>query len=472
MRIALFCAGLPRFNDFFLKTLDNLKNEGVMDLYFFMWNSDFDYRNLFSKIPNNYNVKSLIQIEEPDLGSLTKKKWPDDYPQQVTSDNYNRNIIDICYKQHYGLYKSFLQIKENYDVYVRLRVDGLVSKQINLSDYDVSKGIYCPDGPKFEPKDNPTDSKYTKFNDQFAIANRNNMEIYCSLYSNLDNYFQLGEIPIHHETILQHHLLENNVILYDGGFEHILEDGRKNNNFRFTVKMIKRKNMNDFNSILDLTDGPVQYELSQWGHIKMKQHLYPYSIKIDEFEFLKNLIIENNLQRGYECATAFGISSLALGIGFKQTGGKCVTMDAYIEEKCESYDAYKNFEKQLHETSDGIKSVKYLIEKYNLQDVLFPEIGWSPNDTETILRKHITEPLDFVFIDGGHFPHQVIKDVDVIMPLLGEKYVLAFHDVYPESWGGCFTDQVHEHIFRKTGKRIEIKIPNPVGENLGVIINL
>ena len=96
----------------------------------------------------------------------------------------------------------------------------------------------------------------------------------------------------------------------------------------------------------------------------MLQHPYPYSILQEEFDFLKNIIVENNLKCGYECATAFGISSLAIGLGFKQTGGKCVTMDAYIEEKCEDPGKYKNFEKQVYEQDDGYKSVKYLIEKF------------------------------------------------------------------------------------------------------------
>jgi len=223
-----------------------------------------------------------------------------------------------------------------------------------------------------------------------------------------------------------------------------------------------------FDEIISLKDGPVQYERVGTGNIKMVQHPYPYSIKLKEFEFLKNLIAENNLQRGYECATAFGISSLAIGLGFKQSGGKCVTMDAYIEEKCKDPGAYANFEREVYEKADGYKSVKYLIDKFELQDTLYPEIGWSPDDTITCVKKHITEPLDFVFIDAGHFPEQMIKDFDAFLPLLGEKYILAFHDVYPWS----YSELVHDHIFSKIGKRVEIKVPHPAGENLGIIFNL
>lgn len=226
--------------------------------------------------------------------------------------------------------------------------------------------------------------------------------------------------------------------------------------------------MSNFQKILTLTDGPVQYEMTGTNNIKMKQHPYPYSIKEEEFNFLTNLIAEHNLQNGYECATAFGISSLAIGLGFKQTGGKCVTMDAYIEEKCQNPGAYEKFEREVYEQADGYKSVKYLIEQFDLQNHLIPTIGWSPDDTETNVRKHITEPLDFVFIDAGHFPDQMIKDIDAFLPLLGEKYVLAFHDIYPWS----FSQKVHDHLFAKIGKKLEIKVPHPAGENLGVVINL
>ena len=226
--------------------------------------------------------------------------------------------------------------------------------------------------------------------------------------------------------------------------------------------------MSDFMKVLDLKDGPVQYELTNTNNIKMVQHPYPYSIKEAEFNFLTNLIADNNLQRGYECATAFGISSLAIGLGFKKTGGKIVTMDAYIEEKCKDPGAYKDFQREVYDKADGYKSVKYLIEKFGLENTMFPEIGWSPCDTETSVRRHFQESLDFVFIDAGHFPEQMIKDIDAFLPLLGEKYVLAFHDVYPWS----YSEAVHQHLFDKIGKRVEIAVPHPAGENLGVVINL
>ena len=234
-----------------------------------------------------------------------------------------------------------------------------------------------------------------------------------------------------------------------------------------TYKFVEGE-LSPWDKITEFKDGPVQYEPVWSGNIKMVQHPYPYSIREAEFNFLTSIVKDNNLKNGYECATAFGISSVAIGLGFKATGGKCVTMDAYIEEKCQNPGAYREFEKEVYEKADGYKSVKYLIDKFGLQDHLFPEIGWSPDDTETCIRRHISEPLDFVFIDAGHFPEQVIKDIDAFFPLLGDRYVVAFHDVYD----GIFDGSVMDHVRKVFGQDIVIKVPHPAGENLGIVTKL
>ena len=79
--------------------------------------------------------------------------------------------------------------------------------------------------------------------------------------------------------------------------------------------------MNYHQYILDLKSGPIQYELGPGdyglcGNIKMTNHDFPLSISPTEFDILKNLIIDYDLKNGYEVATAFGISTTALGLGF------------------------------------------------------------------------------------------------------------------------------------------------------------
>jgi predicted O-methyltransferase YrrM len=224
-----------------------------------------------------------------------------------------------------------------------------------------------------------------------------------------------------------------------------------------------------FEQIIKIEDGPVKYELSGRGHVKMQGHEFPLSIKQEEFDFLTNLVKDNNLQRGFECATAFGISSLASALGFKETGGKLVTMDAYIEEKCRDAGMYKDFERQVYEQADGYKSVKHLVKHFGLENTLFPEIGWSPNDVEETITKHYGDKkLDFVFLDAGHFPDQMIKDISAIAPYLDKKFVFVFHDIY--SWS--FDEEVHKLCRDLFDKDVEIKVPHPQGENLGYIWNL
>ena len=223
-----------------------------------------------------------------------------------------------------------------------------------------------------------------------------------------------------------------------------------------------------FDEIVKLESGPVSYETTTKGNLKMKGHTVPLSIFQSEFDFIHNTIVENNLQRGFELATAFGISGLAAATAFKKTGGKLVTMDAYIEEKCGDAGTYKDFERTVYEKSDGYKSVKFLIEQFDLESTMIPEIGWSPDDVESIITKNYDEKLDFVFLDAGHFSEQIIKDIEAIRPFLAEKFIFIFHDVYPWS----FDETAQQHVENVFGKRVEIVLPFPQGENMGILRNM
>ena len=129
--------------------------------------------------------------------------------------------------------------------------------------------------------------------------------------------------------------------------------------------------MSKFLEIPKLEHGPVKYILNLMNHeenfmnwnIRMDGFDFPRSIFIKEFDYLKNLIINKNLKNGFECGTAFGVSTVALGLGFKKTKGHLVTMDAYIEEFSNDYNPeYPNT--TTNYDSDGFKSANYLIEHF------------------------------------------------------------------------------------------------------------
>lgn len=168
--------------------------------------------------------------------------------------------------------------------------------------------------------------------------------------------------------------------------------------------------------------------------IKMKNTNGPGSIKEREFNCIKNTIIKNDLKCGYEIATAFGISALSLGLGFKKTNGKIVTMDAYIEENSKNCFSYINKYNEVFYNSMGFKSITNIINEFKLHNIVYPTIGWSPIDTEKNIKKYINldeEKLDLIFIDAGHWDNALISDIISIFNFINkDKYVIFIHDTH------------------------------------------
>ena len=203
----------------------------------------------------------------------------------------------------------------------------------------------------------------------------------------------------------------------------------------------------DIHSAAYREDAEIKYAFEN-GSLRMANHPMPLSIKEDEFKFLRDYIIKHDLKRGYEVATAFGVSTMACGLGFKETGGKLVTMDAYIEEQYDSCTDYRA-DKATYQDADGWKSVNFLIEHYGLQDVVTPTVGGSPEDTRSRLSTVFDlekDKLDFVFIDALHYDEAVIADLESIRDLLADKYVLFLHDVH------CFGSDVVNHLLNNFGQ--------------------
>ncbi len=238
---------------------------------------------------------------------------------------------------------------------------------------------------------------------------------------------------------------------------------------------LKKNKMNTL-ELLALTshryDWKVKYDyVIQYNCLKMNHKSIPWSIMIKEFEYITNFVKKYNLQFGYEIATAFGISALAAAFGFHETGGKMVTMDAFIEEISEEYTSYVNVKYfKNDENASGFVSVKQLIDFFGLKDVLYPTIGWSPNDTHENINKHIDlnkNKLDYIFIDGGHFENQILKDTESIIDLLNkDKFAVFYHD----------DGHTHEGSMKLFKEKYNVSprdcIRLPDGFNLGVFTNL
>jgi predicted O-methyltransferase YrrM len=214
------------------------------------------------------------------------------------------------------------------------------------------------------------------------------------------------------------------------------------------------------------------------GSLKMIGHENPLSIRENEFKFIRNFIIEHNLRRGYEVATAFGVSAIAAGLGFKETGGHLVTMDAYIEEQYNNCAAYRN-RKETYYDADGFKSTEFLRKYFELEDIIDLCVGWSPDDTvgmldfyypATTISKGETRGLDYVFIDAMHYDEAVIADIESVRPFLADKFVLFLHDVH------CFGYPVKNYLMDTFGQMWvtpeSCKLEHKGGYNLSYISNL
>jgi predicted O-methyltransferase YrrM len=228
-------------------------------------------------------------------------------------------------------------------------------------------------------------------------------------------------------------------------------------------------NKSEFFEILNIQNCRINYRVveSPVGvFLTMNGHEFPKSLTETEFLFIKDLIIRYNLKNGYEVATGFGVSTLAAGLGFKQTGGKLITLDSYIEEYTQDYKKYWHKNPEVYKNSDGWKSVNCFIEHFGLQEVITPKVGWSPDDVGSVIEEYTKKSFDFAFIDGGHFSEQIIKDVEAILPYMDSKFVMVFHDTFPN----FFTEKVMVYLEKTFGERPKIMVPPPYGLNLSIII--
>ncbi len=163
----------------------------------------------------------------------------------------------------------------------------------------------------------------------------------------------------------------------------------------------------------------------------------PWSITEEEFNYITKFIIENKLKNGYELATGFGISALAAGLGFKEIGGRLISIDSYIEGQLDTLNYKQGLD--TYPESECYHVACYLMEKYGLDNVVLG-VGWSPQDIPTILEKEV---LDYAFIDGTHTANQVKKDIKVLEKFMGDGYMF-FHDVEDGRLRNAIVEQLNE----------------------------
>jgi hypothetical protein len=110
-----------------------------------------------------------------------------------------------------------------------------------------------------------------------------------------------------------------------------------------------------------------------------------------------------------------------------------------------------------------------LREEFDVKEHFFPEVGWSPDDVGTIIEKHYTEPLDYVFIDGGHKPDQLLLDIKAVIPYTNNDTTWTFHDCNSSLW----TDDVANFCKKQFKSELVIACPASAGCNdLGILVKI
>ena len=194
---------------------------------------------------------------------------------------------------------------------------------------------------------------------------------------------------------------------------------------------------------------------------------HPFSITFPEFEYIKSYIKLHELKIGYDLATAFGISSLAAALGMKGRG-KILTMDCYIEEYYGKCDLYHG-KKETYPMAMGFKSLINLIVYFNLQNILVPSVGRSPENVPAILNQFLNkeEKLDYIFVDAEHTVECVLNDIKAIIPFLNKnKFAIFLHDGY------CGCKEIIEFSEKKFNICPKLVLPDGDNFGLGVITNI
>ncbi len=183
--------------------------------------------------------------------------------------------------------------------------------------------------------------------------------------------------------------------------------------------------------------GPTPYEWEPGGCLKMVNHYHPFSIKPIEFQTIYDYIIAHGLRRGFEIGTGVGISALAASLAMRETGGRMITFDSYIEESHNHYLAYTELSDVYDKSADAYRGLEYISRVFGLETVLSQQIGRSPEGVApTVRAQYGVDKLDYVMIDAEHTDAGLTRDLEAVRPFLAENHAIFIHDAH------CFTPEL------------------------------
>ena len=202
MKIAIYCTGFLRTfktNAVYLKVLMEKYN---CDLYFYVVSNEFECDSYL----NTKVSFDLIQKElNPKVFMLEKEDENQEVQTKIKRMWFKLSTIDFIRKN--------IEKRESikYDLVMRLRPDILINDLNSLCQlidtYEKGQILLPKDDCKSYP--NLILDGFQGFNDQFAFGETALMEVYCSLYSHIEEYHSEGFI--NSSSLLKKHLEHNKV---------------------------------------------------------------------------------------------------------------------------------------------------------------------------------------------------------------------------------------------------------------------
>lgn len=176
MRVAVITAGQPRFTREFIRVLNQLKGFDTADLYINLWESSWvdtveqGRAKIIKILPSHITLKKLQIAQQPQRA----------LPNNISNDKakwwYDRRIGQIhCLKMACDL------ITEDYDVVIRVRLDGSLDSDLDISSLDLvsNQVLFC---------DRMVGANQTEPNDQFFVGTLDGIRFLCNLYLDFDKY--------------------------------------------------------------------------------------------------------------------------------------------------------------------------------------------------------------------------------------------------------------------------------------------
>jgi hypothetical protein len=208
MKIALLLSGLSRSAKLCYPNLEKyLLSKHEVDIYIHTWdvsNVSLDGSLSENEIENDelinlYKPKKIVIEDYFDKRDFLNQKYLR-YPK--TEGTYDRSI-----SMFYKLEECFNLVEEDYELFIRSRIDLLLNEEIDFSKVDVSSiniPVYQTTRHTFIDDTGiaysiPPDSH--GITDCFSIGNYENMKKYCTVFSKLDQMCIEMNLTYHPEYI-------------------------------------------------------------------------------------------------------------------------------------------------------------------------------------------------------------------------------------------------------------------------------